>query len=250
MAPEDQPSALLELEDVQKSFGSVVVADRFSLRVGHDEMLGIVGPNGAGKTSVLNLITGNLWPDGGRIFLDGTDITRLPPHSRARLGVGRTYQVPRPFGGMTVFENVLLAATYGGRARADGRNAAELSVEALGTTGLLERANVVAGALPLLDRKRLELARAIAIRPRLLLLDEIAGGLIEGEVEVLVSTLRELRSAGIAIIWIEHIVAALLSIVDRLIAMDDGRILAEGEPAAVIADPAVHAVYLGQEVIP
>jgi len=250
VAPEDQPSALLELEDVQKSFGSVVVADRYSLRVGHDEMLGIVGPNGAGKTSVLNLITGNLWPDGGRIFLDGTDITRLPPHSRARLGVGRTYQVPRPFGGMTVFENVLLAATYGGRARADGRNAAELSVEALGTTGLLERANVVAGALPLLDRKRLELARAIAIRPRLLLLDEIAGGLIEGEVEVLVSTLRELRSAGIAIIWIEHIVAALLSIVDRLIAMDDGRILAEGEPAAVIADPAVHAVYLGQEVIP
>jgi branched-chain amino acid transport system ATP-binding protein len=213
-------------------------------------MLGIVGPNGAGKTSVLNLITGNLSPDGGRIFLDGTDITRLPPHARARLGIGRTYQVPRPFGGMTVFENVLLAATYGGRARRDGRDAAELSVEALDTTGLLERANVVAGALPLLDRKRLELARAIAIQPRLLLLDEIAGGLTEGEVDMLVGTLRGLRSTGLAIIWIEHIVAALLSIVDRLIAMDDGRILAEGEPAAVLADPAVHAVYLGQEVIP
>jgi branched-chain amino acid transport system ATP-binding protein len=239
----------LKLEDVRKSFGSVVVADDLSLALASGEMLGIVGPNGAGKTSVLNLITGNLVPDAGRIFVDGTDITRLPAHARARLGIGRTYQIPLPFSGMTVFENVLLGATYAGRGRHDGRDPIEVSVEALESSGLIERANVNAGALPLLDRKRLELARALAIGPKLLLLDEIAGGLTEGEVEHLVGTLRDLRARGLTIVWIEHIVAALLLIVDRLIAMDSGRILAEGDPAAVIADPAVHAVYLGQEAV-
>jgi branched-chain amino acid transport system ATP-binding protein len=239
----------LKLEDVRKSFGSVVVADDLSLALASGEMLGIVGPNGAGKTSVLNLITGNLVPDAGRIFVDGTDITRLPAHARARLGIGRTYQIPLPFSGMTVFENVLLGATYAGRGRHDGRDPIEVSVEALESSGLIERANVNAGALPLLDRKRLELARALAIGPKLLLLDEIAGGLTEGEVEHLVGTMRDLRARGLTIVWIEHIVAALLSIVDRLIAMDSGRILAEGDPAAVIADPAVHAVYLGQEAV-
>lgn len=249
MTREGLPTPLLELEDVRKSFGSVVVADGLSLRVARGEMLGVVGPNGAGKTSVLNLITGNLAPDGGRVFLEGTEITHLPAHVRARLGIGRTYQIPRPFGGMTVFENVLLGATYAGRRRHDGRDPTEASVGALEFTGLTERANVIAGALPLLDRKRLELARAIATRPKLLLLDEIAGGLTEGEVDILVGTMRELRAGGLTIVWIEHIVAALVSIVDRLVAMDDGRILAEGDPAAVIADPAVHAVYLGQEAV-
>jgi branched-chain amino acid transport system ATP-binding protein len=243
---EDLPTPLLELENVRKAFGSVVVADGLSMVVAEGETLGIVGPNGAGKTSVLNLVTGHLAPDVGRIFVAGSDITRLPAHARARLGIGRTYQIPRPFGGMTVFENVLLGATFAGRGRHDGRDPAEVSVEALDSTGLLDHANVIAGALPLLDRKRLELARAIAIQPRLLLLDEIAGGLTEGEVEVLTETMRRLRASGIAIVWIEHIVAALLSIVDRLIAMDDGRILAEGDPAAVLANPAVHAVYLGE----
>jgi branched-chain amino acid transport system ATP-binding protein len=244
---EGVPPPLLELEDVSKAFGNVVVAERLSFCVGAGETLGVVGPNGAGKTSVLNLVTGNLAPDGGRILVDGTDVTDLPTHVRARLGVGRTYQIPRPFEGMTVFENVLLGATYAGQGRHDGADARDVSVDALASTGLVGRANVMAGALPLLDRKRLELARAIATRPRLLLLDEIAGGLTEAEVEVLVGTLIDLRAHGIAIVWIEHIVAALLSVVDRLIAMDDGRILAEGEPRAVIRDPAVHAVYLGEE---
>jgi branched-chain amino acid transport system ATP-binding protein len=243
------PTPLLELEDVSKAFGNVVVAERLSFRVGAGETLGVVGPNGAGKTSVLNLVTGNLAPDAGRVFMDGTDITHLPAHARARMGIGRTYQIPRPFGGMTVFENVLLGAMYAGRERHDGRDTRDVSIEALEATGLIRRANVMAGALPLLDRKRLELARAIATRPRLLLLDEIAGGLTEGEVDELVATMRDLRAHGIALVWIEHIVAALLSIVDRLIAMDDGRILAEGEPQAVIADPAVHAVYLGEEAV-
>jgi branched-chain amino acid transport system ATP-binding protein len=244
-----QPTPLLELEGVHKAFGNVVVADRFSIRVGRGETLGLVGPNGAGKTSVLNLITGNLTPDGGRIFVEGTEITRLSPHARARLGIGRTNQIPRPFGGMTVFENVLLGASFAGRARHDDRDPVEVSVDALDRTGLLERANLAAGALPLLDRKRLELARAIAIRPQLLLLDEIAGGLTEPEVEDLTATMRELRAGGLTIIWIEHIVAALLSVVDRLVAMDEGRIVAEGEPATVLADPAVHATYLGHETV-
>jgi branched-chain amino acid transport system ATP-binding protein len=237
----------LELEDLQKAFGSVIVADHLSLRVRPGELLGIVGPNGAGKTSVLNLVSGHLVPDGGRIVVDGTEVTRLPADRRARLGVGRTFQVPRPFARMSVFENVLLGATFGTHGARDGHAADAIAVETLAATGLLERANVVAGALPLLDRKRLELARALALEPRLLLLDEIAGGLTEAEVEVLIDLLRGLRARGMTIVWIEHIVAALLSTVDRLVAMDDGRILAEGDPHEVLGDPAVQAVYLGSE---
>jgi branched-chain amino acid transport system ATP-binding protein len=249
VAGEGWPTALLELEGLRKAFGSVVVADALSLRVTRGEILGVVGPNGAGKTSVLNLVSGILAPDGGRIFVEGTEITRLTVHARARLGIGRTYQIPRPFGGMTVFENVLLGATYAGRGRHDGRDRTDATLEALESTALIGRANAMAGALPLLDRKRLELARAIATRPKLLLLDEIAGGLTEGEVELLVGTLKSLSTGGLTIIWIEHIVSALLSIVDRLIAMDDGRILAEGDPRTVLADPAIQAVYLGPEAV-
>jgi branched-chain amino acid transport system ATP-binding protein len=242
----DRP-ALLELEGLQRAFGSVVVADDLSLSIAPGETLGIVGPNGAGKTSVLNLITGVLRPDGGRIILDGVDITRQPTHERARLGIGRTYQVPRPFGGMTVFENVLLGATYAAGSRNVDRTPTLAAVEALERTDLLARANTVAGRLPLLDRKRLELARALAIHPRLLLLDEIAGGLTEGEVTDLVGTIQRLRAEGVTIVWIEHIVHALVSVVDRLVAMSFGRKLAEGDARAVLADPAVQAVYLGTQ---
>ena len=239
--------ALLELEGLRRTFGSVVVADDLSLSIAPGETLGVVGPNGAGKTSVLNLITGALRPDGGRIILDGVDITRNPTHERARLGIGRTYQVPRPFGGMTVFENVLLGAMYAAGSRNADRTATAAAAEALELTDLLERANTVAGRLPLLDRKRLELARALAIQPRLLLLDEIAGGLTEGEVADLVGTIRRLRAEGVTIVWIEHIVHALVSVVDRLVAMSFGRKLAEGDPRVVLADPAVQAVYLGTQ---
>jgi branched-chain amino acid transport system ATP-binding protein len=242
-------TALLELEVVRKAFGRVVVADDLSLALAPGETLGIVGPNGAGKTSLLNLITGDIAPDRGRVVLDAADITRLPVHARARLGIGRTYQIPRPLGRMTVFENVVLGATYAGAGRHDGTDPMATGVEALERTELLSRANVMAGSLPLLDRKRLELARALATRPRLLLLDEIAGGLTEPEVERLVGTIRDLRGAGIGIIWIEHLVSALLSVVDRLIATNLGRILADGEPRAVMASRDVQTVYLGAEAI-
>jgi branched-chain amino acid transport system ATP-binding protein len=241
--------ALLELHDLNKSFGRVVVADHLSFSVEPAEVLGIVGPNGAGKTSVINLISGILPLGSGRILLDRVDITRLPAHRRARLGIGRAYQVPRPFGGLTVYENVLLGATYAATDRQDGGDPASAAVEALTLAGMLDRANVVAGTLPLLDRKRLELARALATRPRLLLLDEIAGGLTEHEVGDLVALIQLLRERGVTIVWIEHVVHALMSSVDRLVAMDFGRKLAEGDPRAVMANPEVQAVYLGQEAV-
>jgi branched-chain amino acid transport system ATP-binding protein len=241
-------AVLLELDDVQKSFGSVVVADGVSFMLAEGEALGIVGPNGAGKTSMLDLITGNIAPDGGRILFEGRDITRVAAHTRARSGIGRTHQIPRPFGGMTVFENILLGATYAGAGRHDGGDPVAVSARAAERSGLWSRVNVVAGSLALLDRKRLELARALATRPTLLLLDEIAGGLTEPEIEDLVRTITALRAEGIAIVWIEHVVQALISAVDRLIAMDYGRVVADGAPASVMADPRVRAVYLGQEM--
>jgi len=240
-------TALLELDDVSKSFGRVVVADHLSLSLDAGEALGVVGPNGAGKTSMLNLVSGNLAPDTGRIVLDGEDVTRLAAHRRARLGVGRTYQIPRPFGGLTVFENVLLAAGFAGAQR-HGGDPASASVAALEASGMLATANVAAGTLTLLDRKRLELARALATRPRLLLLDEIAGGLTEHEVPLLVATILRLRAAGVTIIWIEHVVHALLAVVDRLVAIDFGRKLAEGVPHDVMASPQVQSVYLGVDL--
>ena len=242
-------TALLELEGIGKAFGRVVVADDLSFSVARGEILGIVGPNGAGKTSLLNLVTGSLSPDQGRIVLGGTDISKLPIHDRARLGISRTFQIPLPFSGLTVFENVLLAATHAGANRQDDAGSTSVSVEALERAQLLPRANLVADSLRLLDRKRLELARALAARPQLLLLDEIAGGLTEPEVEELITTINGLKADGMTILWIEHIVEALLSVVDRLIAMDVGRKLAEGEPHKVLARPEVQAVYLGQEAI-
>jgi branched-chain amino acid transport system ATP-binding protein len=242
-------TALLELDAVSKAFGRVVVADSVNLEVAAGETVGIVGPNGAGKTSLLNLISGNLATDAGRIRLDGRDVTDDAAHVRARLGVGRTYQVPLPFSGMTVFENVFLGATFAGAQHHTGHDTTSKAVAALERTGLLQHANRPAGALPLLDRKRLELARALATQPSLLLLDEIAGGLTEHEVSALVETIRRLRSEGVTIIWIEHVVPALMAVVDRLVAMSRGRILMDGDPSAVMADPVVHAEYLGAEVV-
>lgn len=238
-------TALLRLEGIAKSYGSVVVADAVDLELAEGEAVGVVGPNGAGKTSLLDLVTGLVRPDSGRVLLDGHDLTGVAVHARCRAGIGRTFQVPRPFGGMTVFENVLVAAVHGGGARPG--DAVPACVAALERTGLLERANLVAGTLPLLARKRLELARALATGPRLLLLDEIAGGLTEPEVAELVATILALRAEGLTILWIEHIVHALLSVVDRLVAIDVGRVLADGDPRTVMASPQVQQVYLGAE---
>ncbi|MBK6852356.1 MAG: ABC transporter ATP-binding protein [Burkholderiales bacterium] len=237
---------LLALEGVSRSFGSLKVTDRLSLSVLPGRALGIIGPNGAGKTTLMNLIAGDVAPDAGRIVFDGRDITRLPPAARCRAGIARSYQIPHPFGGLTVFENVMVGAIFGaGHGEAAARERAHA---VLVRTGLVAKANTLAGALPLLDRKRLELARALATEPRLLLLDEIAGGLTEHEVHELLDTIRAIRAEGVTLVWIEHIVHALLAIVDELVALDFGRLITQGEPHAVMADPAVREIYMGIDV--
>ncbi len=238
--------ALLELESVSRSFGSLKVTDGLTLAVAPGEALGIIGPNGAGKTTLMNLIAGDLPLDAGTIRFDGRDITQLRAPQRCRAGIARSYQIPQPFVGLTVLENVLVGAVFS--AGHGERAARPLALRALERTGLAAKANRLAGSLPLLDRKRLELARALATEPKLLLLDEIAGGLTEHEVHELLDTIRTIRAEGVTIVWIEHIVHALLAIVDRLVALDFGRMITQGEPHAVMADPAVREIYMGIEV--
>jgi branched-chain amino acid transport system ATP-binding protein len=242
----DSAAPLLELADVSKSFGKVVVADSLSLRVGGGDMIGIVGPNGAGKTSLFSLISGDLPPDSGEIRIGGAAVTRQGTAARCRLGIGRTYQVPRPFVAMTVFENVLVAVQQGGGLR---RGASyERAAGVLERTGLAAEANSPAERLGLLQRKRLELARALATAPRLLLLDEVAGGLTDPEVAQLVEIVTAIRSGGVAVIWIEHVVRALTGTVDRLLCLAGGAFIGDGAPAEVLALPAVREVFLGTEV--
>ena len=237
---------LIELRGVSKSFGSVRAIQDVSLELDEGEALGIVGPNGAGKTTLLNLIAGSHRVDRGRIVFGGQDVTKLRSDRLCKTGIARTFQIPRPFAGLTAYENVLVASTYG-LGKADS-TAQEAGLAALDRVGLLPKANVVAGRLTLLERKRLELARSVVTQPRLLLLDEIAGGLTEPEVNELVATVQEVRAQGVSIIWIEHIVHALLSVVDRLVALAAGRKLIEGEPQTVIASAELRDVYLGSEL--
>ena len=238
--------AILALENVSKSFGALKVTDGISLSVAGGETLGILGPNGAGKTTLFNLISGDLRAESGRVLFGGEDVSRQPPHRRCRSGIGRSYQIPQPFGAMTVFENLVAAASFG-----SGRREKETygqSVDILRETGLLEKANRLAGSLTLLDRKRLELARALATNPQVLLLDEIAGGLTEHEALELVEEIRRIKQQGVTMIWIEHVVHALLAVADRLFVINFGQRLAEGDPRAVMDDPDVRRVYMGLEV--
>lgn len=234
---------LLELAAVSKSYGALKATDNLSLTVAEGEALGVIGPNGAGKSTMFNLITGDVAPDGGRVTFAGTDITALPAHARSRLGIGRSYQIPQPFTNMTVFENLLVGAIFGGRQRE--RDSYERCAQVLEMTELINRANVPARTLTLLQRKRLELARALALNPKLLLLDEIAGGLTEHETHALIDTIRAIHARGTTIVWIEHIVHALVSIASRLVVMNFGQKLAEGPPQTVIADARVKEVYMG-----
>ena len=237
---------LLELDQVTKRFGRVVIAEDLSFAVGPGDTVGIVGPNGAGKTSLFGLISGDLAPGAGTVSFGGRTVTKLDPAARCRLGIGRTYQVPRPFGDMTVFENLLVAAQQGGGLRRRPSYAA--AVAALERTGISAHANLPAERLGLLQRKRLELARALATQPTLLLLDEVAGGLTDPEVAQLVEIVRGVNAEGIAVIWIEHVVRALTAVVSRLICLAGGAFVGDGAPATVLADPAVREVFLGTEV--
>lgn len=237
--------ALLALHSVSKAYGALKVTDEITLDVDEGETLGILGPNGAGKTTLFNLISGDVRVDSGRVEYDGRDITALKPNRRCHAGIGRSYQVPQPFSNMTVFENLVTAACFG--AAQKERDAWDTAYDVLEQTGLMPHANKPAGGLTLLNRKRLELARALATRPKLLLLDEIAGGLTEPEAKQLVAELKRIKARGVTMVWIEHVVPALLSLADRLFVINFGQKLAAGEPQAVMNDPDVRRVYMGME---
>lgn len=234
---------ILKLDNLTKSFGSLKVVDGVQLEVAQGDALGVIGPNGAGKTTLFHLVTGLLKPDAGAIGFDGRDITQAPPRLRCIAGIARSFQIPHPFENLTVFENLLVAAIHG-----RGQREAQV-IEACGDilerTGLIGFANRRAGTLNLLGRKRLELARALASAPRLLLLDEIAGGLTEAECQELVELIKEIKNSGVTIVWIEHIVHALLEVVSRLVVLNSGRKIVEGEPRVVMASDEVRQIYMG-----
>jgi branched-chain amino acid transport system ATP-binding protein len=238
--------AIISLYRVCRSFGALTVADDVTFDVAEGEALGIIGPNGAGKSTLFNLIAGNIAPDSGTIRFLGEDVTKTPAMRRCIAGMGRSFQIPQPFSKLTVFENLLVAGAF-------GRNRSEADVahdcaEVLRKTGLLAKANTVAGSLSLLERKRLELARALATDPKLLLLDEIAGGLTEGECGELVETIKAIHAQGVTIIWIEHVLHALNSVVERLLVLHFGKVIGIGKPDAIMASAEVREIYLGIEV--
>src|ERR1700712_921417 len=235
-------SPILVAHGIHKRFGALVVLDGIDFVVAPGEAIGIVGPNGAGKTTLLSVLSGAQLPNAGSVSFRGEDVTSLGAPLGCRRGLARTHQIPRPFSGMTVFENVYVAASQTGLPREESYSRA---VGALTLCGIAGIANRQADTLGLLDRKRLELARALGTGPSLLLLDEIGGGLTDAEATELVDAIRELKQSGIGIVWIEHIVHVLVQVAERLICMNAGKIIADGDPATVMADPEVVAAYLG-----
>jgi len=236
---------ILVAQGLSKSFGALKATADVSLSVQPGEALGIIGPNGAGKSTLFNLIAGTFPADAGQVILEGRDVSRASAADRCRQGIGRTYQIPKPFAQLSVLENLLVAASFGGQERE--KDAMHDCGQILDRLGLGRLSNTPAGGLRLLERKRLEMARALATRPKVLLLDEIAGGLTEPECESLVATIREIKDSGVAIIWIEHVVHALLAVVDRLAVINFGALLAEGPPKETFASREVQEIYLGIE---
>jgi branched-chain amino acid transport system ATP-binding protein len=234
---------LLAATGLGKRFNALVAVDGVDMSIRPGDAVGIVGPNGAGKTTLFNLLTGAFAADSGTVLFDGVDVSGVGAAQRCRLGIARSHQVPRPFVGMTVYENLRVAAAVGGGLR--GADTERVCLDALRLCGMLPLANRRAETLGLLDRKRLEMARALATRPKLLLLDEIGGGLTDGEALELVEVIQAILRRGVTIVWIEHIVHVLMRVVTRMICMDSGRVIADGEPREVMRAPAVVEAYLG-----
>ncbi|MDY7101955.1 MAG: ATP-binding cassette domain-containing protein [Actinomycetota bacterium] len=238
-------AAVVELVEANVRFGGTVALDHLSLRVEHGEALGIVGPNGAGKTTLCDVLSGDLRPTSGRVFLHGENVTDLGPAPRARRGLARTTRPPAPFAGLTAFENCLVGATFATPLGRRARRRACLDV--LERTGLVPVADVAAAALAPFEQRRLELARALVTGPSVLVLDELAGGLAAAEVDELVAIVSEVHRSGVAIVWVEHVVVALAEIADRLMAIDFGRKFADGEPGQVMSSADVQRVHLGSD---
>jgi branched-chain amino acid transport system ATP-binding protein len=235
--------ALLEVEKLTRFFGGLRAVGELSFTVDRGEILGLIGPNGAGKTTVFNLITGFAQPSSGSIRLEGRSVVGLRPHAVARRGIARTFQIVKPFPGLSVKENVTLAAFLRHPARRDAEAAAQEVLERLGLEG---RARDLASQLTLIDQKRLELARALATRPRLLLLDEPMGGLNPTEVDVATRLVQEIRQTGVTIVLVEHVMKAIMRISDRVLVVNHGEKIAEGAPAQVVQEPVVLAAYFGR----
>ena len=238
---------LLVAQKLTKKFGQLTAVGDLSFEVRQGEILGLMGPNGAGKTTVFNLLTGVFKPDDGSIHFEGKDITSVPPAKRCRLGIGRTYQIPRPFEKMTVFENMLVCAVHGGGL--SERQARGRVDDILELIGLYPQRDNPAGGMPLLNRKRLELGKALATQPKLILIDEVAGGLTEKESEHLLEVVKQIQKRGVTIIWIEHILMMMSEGgVDRLLCIGEGgRHLKCGDPGEVMCSPEVEECYLGVE---
>jgi branched-chain amino acid transport system ATP-binding protein len=235
--------SLLQLENLSKRYGALVVTDAVSLTVQKGEIVGILGPNGAGKTTLFNLVAGTVRPDNGRVMFKDRDISETNAAARCKLGISRSFQVPHPFNGMTVFENILVGAAFG-RAAEDPETHA---LKVMEITGMRAKANHLAGSIRLLERKRLEMARALATEPELLLLDEIAGGLTERECQSLLAAIRDVHASGVTIVWIEHVVHALLSVAQRLVVLNFGKLIVDGKPEDVMNSRDVKNVYLGED---
>jgi branched-chain amino acid transport system ATP-binding protein len=238
---------LLELKQVSRSFGGLAAVKSVDLTIEAGQIVGLIGPNGAGKTTLFNLITGTFRPNRGIVLFDGRDITGLAPHARCKLGIARTFQLVRPFANLNVLDNVAVGSVYGREPAASRRAAEAAAVETLEMLGLIGRAHQPAKSLTLVDRKRLELARALATRPKLLLLDELLAGLNPSEVVGAMGLVRRIRDSGITIVMVEHLVRALFGVSDRVAVLSAGEKICEGTPQAVAQDARVIDAYLGTD---
>lgn len=244
-ANNDMTEHILSVRGLTKAFDAVVVASNIDFDVRRGEVLGVIGPNGAGKTTLFGMLSGHIKPSAGELVFEGRAITDLAPYQRARAGIGRTFQVPRPFGHMTVEDNLRVCAAFAGKER--GRGSGPLVEQVLAATGLAPQRAMLASHLPLLLRKRLELAKALAMKPRLLLIDEVAAGLTDSEVSEFIDIVKSVRDRGISVVWIEHVIRTMMTATDRLMVLDQGQILAIGDPQDVMKQSEVRRVYLGSE---
>ena len=237
---------ILEVDGLSKRFGGFVALDAVSLHLGEGERLGLIGPNGSGKTTMINCISGALKSDGGAVIFKGRDVTRLPAYRRVRLGITRSFQIPRPFRSMSVIENLRIPLEYARRDRPHGGQVQEEARAILELVGFQDRANESSADLTQVDLRKLELARALAARPALLVADEAMAGLSSAEVDDILAILFRLNERGVAVIMIEHIMRAVMRFSERVVVLDAGQKIAEGTPDQVIADPAVERAYLGE----